>query len=395
MPTKPWDGRIQANALHIPLAHESVQMCITSPPYWGLRAYAIPDQIFGGDLECVHQFGEARRRGGPAGNHGGATSCRPGRANIPFQARQNDCLGSFCALCDAWKGQLGMEPDPYLYVDHMVEIFREVWRVLKPNGTLWLNLSDCYATGAGSVKDHPGGGKQGARWSGRDDSKGRGTPKRADGTGGHNYVGPMTQPNRMPIEGLKPKDLVGIPWRVALSLQADGWWLRSDIVWSKPSCMPESVTDRPTRSHEYVFLMSKSEQYYYDSIAIAELATSARESIYDNGLNGHGGGESHAGQGSSTRKFPSNPELKNKRSVWTINTQPYPEAHYATFPEELPAICIRAGSKPGDTVLDPFFGSGTVGLVAKRLGRRWIGLDLGYQDLQARRTAQEVLQFHA
>ncbi len=444
-----WDGRIKAHALQLPIADESVQMCVTSPPYWGLRAYKIPPAIFGGDPNCSHEWQDNGTRGGPGGKQG-ATSQRAGRSNVDEQVQQHLPLGESCE-CGAWRGQLGLEPTPYLYVDHMVEIFREVWRVLKKDGTLWLNLGDCYATGAGAVGNHPGGGAQGARWSGdvnriRDDKRGYRGDRLANGRGDQDpefrktrqlrdgshagkhtaisAIGPMTQPNRMPIDGLKPKDLVGIPWRVALALQADGWWLRQDIIWNKPNPMPESVQDRLTRSHEYVFLLTKSEKYYYDAEAIMEAAVTAEEAVYDNGLNGHGGGVSHAGQGSSTRKFRGsgnkerkyrserggNPAsksnqaygvpwegaaLRNKRDVWTINTQPYAEAHYATFPPELPTLCIKAGSRPGDIVLDNFFGSGTVGEVAKWLERKWIGIDLGYQDLQGRRVAQEVFPFSA
>ena len=158
------------------------------------------------------------------------------------------------------EGQLGLERTPEEYVSKLVAVFREVRRVLRDDGTLWCVLGDCYATGAGKVGNCPGGGEQGARWRG-EGSK-------------HDYgIGPVTQPNRMPLPGLKPKDLVGVPWRVVFALQADGWWLRSDIIWHKPNPLPESVTDRPTKAHEYVFLLAKSERYWYDAEAIAEPIT--------------------------------------------------------------------------------------------------------------------------
>lgn len=295
-----WDGRIKADARQLPLADSCVQCVVTSPPYWGLRDY---------------------------GN----------------------------------EGQLGLEKTPQEYVEAMVAVFREVSRVLKPDGVLWLNLGDSYATGGGGVGECPGGGKQGENWKLR---------------------GKTTPPNRMKLPGLKPKDLVGIPWRVAFALQADGWYLRSDIIWAKKNCMPESVTDRPTRSHEYIFLLTKSGSYYYDHEAIKEASdpTAGRDTTTArrNPPPGHPT-DSGFRQG---RRF----ESRNKRSVWHIANQPYGDAHYATFPEEIPETCIRAGSRPGDLVLDPFFGSGTVGRVAERLNRRWIGIDLGYQDLQRKRV---------
>lgn len=442
-----WDGRIRADARQLPIAEESVQCVVTSPPYWGLRQYDIPPSIWGGDFDCDHEWGAEQLRGGPAGGQG-STSQRIGRTNVTEQTRQNDSLGAWCQICNAWRGCFGLEPTPELYVIHAVAIFREVWRVLRHDGTLWLNLGDCYATGAGKVGECPGGGEQGARWRGdidriRDGKRGYRTDRLDNGRGDqpaelrqktratrdgshagkHTAIaslGPMQQPNRMPIPGLKPKDLVGIPWRVAFALQTDGWYLRRDIIWHKPNPMPESVTDRPTTSHEYVFLLAKSGSYFYDADAIAEPCAYGHEAKYDPGTNGMGGGRSYAGTGATTRRFKSgnkerkfredyggNPDhpsnlgfgfpwegtTRNKRSVWTVATSPYPEAHYATFPPDLVTPCILAGSRVGDLVLDPFFGSGTVGRVAEQFNRRWIGCDLGYQELQAKRLTnlQKVL----
>lgn len=219
------------------LPDESVRCCVTSPPYWGLRDYGVA-------------------------------------------------------------GQLGLERTPEEYVEKIVAVFADVSRVLRNDGTLWLNLGDCYATGAGKVGDHPGGGLRGARWKGeRDDGKGRGTSKRCDGASGHVYFGPKTQPNRLPLEGFKPKDLVGIPWMVAFALRRAGWYLRSDIIWAKPSPMPESVTDRPTKSHEYIFLLTKSERYYYDAEAIREPLSpgSIARLSQPNIENQHGSDRAHAG----------------------------------------------------------------------------------------------------
>ncbi len=272
-----------------------------------------------------------------------------------------------CGKCGARRvdSQLGLEATPELYVERLVAVMREVWRCLRADGTLFLNLGDTYASawpcqrrnevGAGSLPN----GKREAR------------------------------PARMP-EGLKEKDLVGVPWRVAFALQADGWYLRSDIIWAKPNPMPESVTDRPTKAHEYVFLLAKQPKYYWDADAIREAATPdgiaregrARLSAYD-----------APGQTANRRTTSDGAWLeagRNARSVWEIATQPTPEAHFATYPEALVRRCILAGSKPGDTVLDPFVGSGTTCLVARKHGRRAIGIDLSleYLAIAARRTQQ-------
>jgi DNA modification methylase len=402
----------------------SVHCVITSPPYWGLRDYGVP-------------------------------------------------------------GQLGLESTPEEYVAKLVEGFRQVRRLLRDDGTLWLNLGDCYATGAGKVGECPGGGEQGARWVGdvdriRDDKRGyrgerlangRGdnpgifrNKTRADRDGTHAgkhtamaAMGPMTQPNRMPIPGLKPKDLVGIPWSVAFALQADGWYLRQDIVWSKPNPMPESVGDRCTKAHEYIFLLSKSERYFYDAEAIKEpiLTATAKDRI-DTGKHrpqrGYPGSK-NAGCGRLGDSLK-----RNKRSVWSVATCPFPGAHFATFPTKLVAPCVLAGTSeagccavcgrplerllaPSDsyakhlgkrmngydyeadrmngmsigkrvnsdyitvgwdtccslftgdpercTVLDPFAGAGagTTGLVAKSLGRNFIGIEISseYAEMARRR----------
>lgn len=273
-------------------------------------------------------------------------------------------------------GQIGLEQTPQAYVDQMIAVFREVRRVLRDDGTVWLNLGDSYA----SNQSNNGGYSAKSTLAGfsNPNTKGR---QANDGT----------TPRKI-YHSLKPKDLVGIPWRVAFALQADDWYLRQDIIWAKPNPMPESVTDRCTKSHEYLFLLAKSERYYYDAAAIAEPYLHE----YRVGPPSHGkeysvaSGRNDGGQHRTGAEMGDATGTRNKRSVWTVATHPYSEAHFATFPPALIEPCILAGSRPGDVVLDPFFGSGTVGEVAQNLGRRWIGVELNpeYAKLQDKRTAQ-------
>jgi DNA modification methylase len=279
------------------LPNESVNCCVTSPPYWGLRDYGVA-------------------------------------------------------------GQLGLERTPEEYVAHLVEVFREVRRVLRSDGTLWLTLGDTYSA---------------ARWS-----SGTGQP-----------MNKMKDTHRTGKEtteresGLPEKNLVGIPWRVAFALQADGWVLRQEIIWQKPNPMPESVKDRCTKSHEQIFMFTKSARYWYDAEAVEEESVGGSKGAAasfkrDNSKRGesicpnspmptHRQGRDDVHYDGPTR---------NRRSVWTIATRPYAEAHFATFPPEIPELCIKAGCPKGGTVIDPFFGAGTTGLVAMRLGREFIGIEL-------------------
>lgn len=287
------------------LPAESVQCCVTSPPYWGLRDYGVA-------------------------------------------------------------GQLGLEGTPEEYVAALVAVFREVRRVLHDGGTLWLNLGDSYTSGG------RGGGMDGDR----------GEKQRSN-------QGALLGPKRAP-PGLKDKDLVGIPWRVAFALQADGWWLRSDIIWAKPNPMPESVTDRPTKAHEYLFLLSKSARYYYDADAIREPSLPVPVSAINRPDWTAREKDGIARESFRMDRREYHPLGRNSRSVWTIATSPYPEAHFATFPPELPRRCILAGSKEGDTVLDPFAGAGTTGLVANRLGRAFIGIELNPKYVELARARLEA-----
>jgi DNA modification methylase len=412
---------IQADARFLPLRDQIVDCCVTSPPYFGLRDY--------GHIK-----------------------------------------------------QIGLESTPEAYIATLVKVFQGVWRVLKDNGTLWLNLADSY-NGSGKARGNGGNGPS--------------STKQVTNRGAYfEHDGPVD------FDGFKPKDLLGMPWRVAFALQADGWYLRSDIIWAKPNTMPESVTDRPTKAHEYVFLLTKQKRYYYDAAAIQE-PVSAPEMTRRTSVNGMGNGE----LGNAARFGTPDVNGRNKRSVWTVNTEPYAGAHFATMPEALIEPCILAGCplggkhcdcndvietplgdgplddpsivtgragfnrprrpnegtrpitrreqrnyaeqmrvspfrdqmamaageafahyirtdtsgarpvsplllmdwlgrgwlhepapcrcpiEPPGIVLDPFIGSGTVGAVAERLGRRWIGVDLAYHDLAKERTAQRGIRW--
>jgi DNA modification methylase len=328
-----------------------VQTCITSPPYWGLRDYGVEKQI-------------------------------------------------------------GLEHSPDEYISALVEIFREVKRVLRDDGTLWLNLGDSYS---GSLKG-----------SGGND------PERSckQITNAGSYFGDQVDNARSFDSGLKPKDLCMIPARVALALQADGWYLRSDIIWSKPNPMPESVKDRPTSAHEHIFLLAKSQKYYYDAAAIAEPLKETSKEKYERALSrtleetdnyknrvGRGEGRPHHADGLNMipktykhegpvrvgRESMANPNriwdspedlttnIVNKRNVWTVPTQPYPDAHFAVYPPALIEPCVLAGSREGDIVLDPFFGSGTTGLVAIKHRREFIGIELNEEYIRlAEKRLREV-----
>jgi DNA modification methylase len=285
-------------------------------------------------------------------------------------------------------GQLGLEATPEAYVASLTAVFREVHRILRPHGTLWLNLGDSYS--AAAKGNDKGWDKSGL--SARRNGQRKIQDAQRAAIAPHRNFG-----------GLKSKDMVGIPWRVAFALQADGWYLRSDIVWSKPNPMPESVTDRPTKSHEYVFLFAKSERYFFDQAAVREEASPASLAriAQPNFANQKGGPKDYATTGvnanRSMRKtienFALNPG-RNIRTVWEIATHPYAEAHFATFPEELPRRCILAGCPADGVVLDPFAGSGTTLAVARDLGRRAIGIELqpSYVPLIERRCAQLAME---
>jgi len=271
------------------------------------------------------------------------------------------------------EGQIGLEETPEEYIKAMVEVFRCVWDVLEDDGTLWLNIGDSYARNGGGVE-----------------SKMNTVHKMGVGQKATYLAGGMQSINKVP-EGLKSKDLIGIPWMLAFALRADGWYLRQDIIWHKPNPMPESVQDRCTKAHEYIFLMSKSQKYYYDIDSIKEDAVTAGN-VGGSFQGRQGGADHHAqsgGVGSEAKEYVN----KNKRSVWTVNVKPYAGAHFAVFPSDLIEPCILAGAPLGGIVLDPFMGSGTTGQVAQNLGRQYIGceLNIDYKPLQDKRLAQQSL----
>jgi DNA modification methylase len=360
--TLPLNTIIHGDALDVLLTcpNESVNCIVTSPPYWGLRDYNLEPQIWGGDPACRHEWAETVV---PSGGGNGKSFRRDREA----WHNRGTCQPGFCSKCGAWLGSFGLEPTPELYVKHSVQIFSEVRRVMRKDGTLWLNIGDSYAAGGREANQEH-------------------LERMGNGTCTARALGPKMAP-----PGLKPKDLVGIPWRIAFALQADGWYLRSDIIWHKPNPMPESVTDRPTKAHEYIFLMSKSERYYYDANAITE------KSVMPAGTAGTWRGNVDFKLPGGGPRF-AKPNLggsidgtRNKRSVWTVATRPFPEAHFATFPEKLVEPCIKAGCPEGGVVLDPFGGSGTVGVVAKKLFRNYVLIDLNpdYCAMTDRRIERE------
>lgn len=398
---------------------ESVDCVVTSPPYWGLRDYGTGTWD-GGNPDCDHKAPERQPRSERPDSHGFGT-----RSVLAAQDAGATAYRDVCGKCGARRvdQQLGLEPTPDQYIANMVAVFRQVRRVLRPHGTCWINIGDSYMANVGTqapqTKQHVGSG----------------------------FCGP----NRTPQQGLKLKDLVGIPWQLAFALRTDGWYLRSEIIWAKPNPMPESVTDRPTKAHEQIFLLTKSPRYWFDQEAV-------REPHISDGRGGFSNKETlksirlQASHAPSLVNAEVNPNGRNIRSVWEIATEPYPDAHFATFPRELARRCILAGCPvevcatcgkarerlvareisnrvdggqglngdradggkacnaersyttvgwsdcghndytPG-IVLDPFIGSGTVAHVARHHGRHTIGIELNpvYADLCAKRTQQQSL----
>lgn len=336
------------------LAPSSVQAIVTSPPYWGLREYPVPPAAWGGDPACTHRWGAAipapwvSAIKGPNGSNGKNGATR----NVPRVA------GAFCHDCGAWCGRLGNEPTVDLYAAHLVEVFRALRPALADDGTLWLNLGDCYA------------------------HRSRGQRQHGSSDGGTRRAMPPVKGSVLSGD-LKHKDLVGVPWLVAFALRADGWYLRAENIWHKTNALPESVKDRPTRAHEHVFLLTKRHTYRYDHAAMSEpVALPGRRSgnlarrYAQRGVGGRL--NTHVGLA-----FPYRDEsgVRNRRSVWAVPTARFPGSHTAHFPPDLVRPCILAGVPRGGVVCDPFLGTGTTAQVAVEEGRRWVGCDL---DPQAR-----------
>lgn len=461
------------------LPRESVHCCVTSPPYYGLREYNTEPQAWGGDASCNHAWGSpvrmAKKSGGTRlsglGKYDNGLTDEAITKKIKAQM-VGGCKGAFCR-CGAWLGSLGLEPSPNLYVEHLVGIFEEVRRVLRKDGTLWLNMGDSFASGGRGGE----GDRSGLRGSRHSQNESRAA---------------VAVMGRSRPSGYKKKDLIGMPWRVAFALQAAGWYLRRDIIWSKSNPMPESVADRPTTAHEYVFLLAKSERYFFDGEAIRESASYLEPNAADKITSPYGQGFSRrasataasfrredskrgipqVGQNNGTHRaeredIAYNGPSRNARSVWTIATSAFAEAHFATFPPGLAERCIRAGTSERGccsecgapwirqveasgkttqeaaaetgyaghaqayggskqnldfrgshwklparertttgwlasckcaasvepcTILDPFFGAGTTGLVALRLGRDCIGIELNpeYCEMAARRILADA-----
>ena len=367
------------------------QTCVTSPPYYGLRDYGTA-KWEGGDVDCEHSISMPTKWNDPKR---GTSVLRPETAHRGGSS-------THCHKCGATRidSQLGLEETPEQYIKAMVEVFRCVWDVLADDGTLWLNIGDSYARQGGKVSE------QSRHWDGRKNDPGAmHTTRHVD---------------NMP--GYKPKDLIGIPWMLAFALRADGWYLRQDIIWHKPNPMPESVQDRCTKAHEYIFLLSKSQKYYFDNEAIAEpLASASIARLSQTNLENQKGSDRVPGKtngnmkavycgsdkpyiGKSTKDYGAGGAqdasatkarivdrilsgeitTRNKRSVWTVTTKPYKGAHFATFPPDLITPCILAGAPVGGVVLDPFMGSGTTAAVAIANGRNYLGCELNsaYKELQ-------------
>jgi site-specific DNA-methyltransferase (cytosine-N4-specific) len=378
---------IKANAAYMPLKEKSVQSIITSPPYWGLRCYDIPNMVWGGTIDCEHQWEQYEYQqpcqSGYVGKSAKVGATKAGVQNI--HGKHN----GVCLKCEAWLGSLGLEKTPELYLSHLMQVMAECYRVLKDDGVCWINLGDTYAGSGGAGGDYSPGGLR------------EGQPK---------YRQSKTR--------IKPKSLCLIPERFVVACQEAGWIIRNTIIWYKRNHMPSSVKDRFGVAHEKIFMLTKQGKYCFDLDAVREpsignfkpfnqrvrdakrkgreapqyRASEKEIAQYEQKWNQVPGQspttfsrKRHTGYYSEDGDLLVNPLGKNPGDVWDITTQPYPDAHYSTFPEKLVERMMLCSSKPGDRVLDPFAGSGTTGRVAIRLRRRPVMLDLGYHGQQAKR----------
>ena len=366
---------LNGNCLNVlsELPEKSVNTCITSPPYYGLRDYGTAEWK-GGDENCEHTISHY------------SDNLKP-EVDRPFRGNRSACMKCGAIRKDS---QIGLEETPEEYVENMVAVFREVRKVLRDDGTVWLNLGDSYASQGGGQVEQTLRGDENIVNSHQLGKKGVGT-------------------SRNPPKNYKQKDLMGIPWMVAFALRADGWYLRQDIIWHKPNPMPESVKDRCTKSHEYIFLLTKNKKYYYDNDAIREPHTweeskprpsgmERNAQKYRSKVNYGGGGSGFAGHSGSLKADGTSlnhPDGRNKRSVWTVTTKPFKDAHFATFPPELIKPCILAGCPEDGTVLDPFGGAGTTGVVANRYGRNAILIELNdeYAEMSRNRIYNDAPLF--
>lgn len=384
---------------------ESVDCVVTSPPYYGLRDYGTGTWV-GGDPNCPHYRTTKVSE---------LTATGHKRMQDMGEAVGDAIYKSVCPICGAVRKdeQIGLEETPEAYIERLVSLFREIRRVLKKEGTCWVNLGDSYnSTPSGNSEKWIEENRDRVSW--RKMKKGEERPQ---------------QRKLGLVKGLKPKDLIGIPWMFAFAMRADGWYLRQDIIWHKPNPMPEAVTDRCTKSHEYIFLFSKSQKYYFDYEAIMEEAvtqvdprigkrveydgmrkgqegTGNRAFVslkvrYGNGTKAertheqgyaqkeNGGHRDNSGGFDSEMVIKDGMVVRNKRDVWSVQVRPNKEAHFATYPQMLIQPCILAGSPQGGVVLDPFMGSGTTGIVARKLGRKYVGIELNpeYQKMAERRIA--------
>jgi site-specific DNA-methyltransferase (cytosine-N4-specific) len=354
---------IKANAVHMPLQNKSVQSIITSPPYWGLRKYDVPDMVWDGDPKCEHGFevvSHIDKRGTGGNKLNGRNPYTEGEARLNYS-------DGHCQKCGAWRGQLGLELTPGQYIEHLMLIMAECWRVLKDDGVCFVNLGDTYAGSGGAGGDYCLGGIK------------SGQPKYKQGK-----------------SNIKRKSLCLVPERFAIACQRAGWIIRNSIIWNKPNAMPSSVKDRFSVTHEKVFMMTKQGKYSFDldAVRVAHLTAfkpfkvRVRDAKKQKSKEAPQYRASKEGTGSYQQESSVaqiNPLGKNPGDMWSIPSQPYPGTHYSTFPEALVERMLLCSTKAGDTVLDPFGGSGTVGRVAIRLQRKPVLIDLGYHDQQAKR----------
>lgn len=356
------------------MADASVDCIITSPPYYGLRDYGTGKWV-GGDPECPH-YRVSKRSDATITGH---------KAMVDSGHPVGDAIyKTVCPLCGAVREdkQIGLEESPEEYVDKLVEVFREAKRVLKDDGTLWLNIADSYW----------GSGSRGFDFTNLPLEHSE-IQKGSKGTMNLSALPKLVGNNGV----YKDKDMIGIPWMLAFALRADGWYLRQDIIWSKPNPMPESVKDRCTKSHEYIFLFSKKKKYYFDYKAIQEDCVC---DVPDNSNIKFGGNKYGDNDDSHYQTYSGNvyvpTEKRNKRDVWNVSVNSIKEAHFATFPEELVENCLAAGCPKDGVVLDPFLGSGTTGLVAHNMGRHFVGIELNpeYVEIAKRRIAKGAYQIN-